>query len=1218
MQEKKKSGPVCCGQNLRKLRFYRGVSYVALCLGIGGGLGWLGLENMAQAAICFLPDCGDKILEFQGDANLSTQYCRNAGYTYYELGQCPPYYHQEVCPDNSHYLKCDAQKWCQDNGYQLEIDDCTVPMYADEQCLNGLHFYKQCKADYDKACHEEDADYVSECREGWILDSNELCSYSPLYGKCCNECEDYQYEEDEIPQGYQKGESCLACGDITKYKKELYDCAAEGFIRCDKGGQTGTEVCWRGDEKWYKECCAPCDDYPYLESQIPEGYVKGDSCDSCDGMKYKTKVGECAEGYEWKDESCKKSCDNTCSVGNILYSDHTCSSCKVSGKTPIGVVSYASGSTRLAINLVNMEMPWGGHGTDISGLTNYTSGSTAKNDFSGKSNTSIIVSALGDTSSYAAGYCYNFTTSGTSKGYWYLPAQGELYASIVTNYSAVNSGLSAAGGTSVSRYHWSSSEYSYATAWYVGAYGGVSTYFKADSSFYVRCVLGFEDMGNGTAKVCDKEYIYSCSVDSSTHITGGVGDSCAGTYKSCKCAVDYVWDNGECKPLCQVGDILYSDLTCSVTLDSSKVPIGIIGYKNNNERLAVSLDAKYGRWGWAQDYKGIRNYTSVREVLSDFNGRENTFAHYKISGTSYSAGVCYNYQTSGTLKNQWYLPAMGELNYFLINNREKINSGYAAAGKNEISSKYASSSELSYIHGWELSSGRPYDDIKGNYEGTTLGRSPRLMCTLPLDVDEAGKIKICSADYRYRCQGMGYANGSGDTCAGLYKSCECIDGYEWVDGMCTIPSLIGQILFNDLSISAEKEDGKIPIGVIGYVDGSKALAVSLKESQLSWSPDSNDVYGIGYGSSVVDEKNYFDGKPATLFWVDHYGANADGYAPGYCYNYVTAATSTGDWYLPASGELLATIWPNFSSINNGLTKIEATPLSETRYFASSPDNGYSVYAGINSGGSGSKQTVRSVRCVLPIEINENRKARICDRSYVSTCSGINELAGVGESCGGFYASCTCSPGYEWKNRECLKTCKEGCEVGSIVYSDFTCNACKLKDKTPIGVVGYEKDGKKVAVALSYYEYGQWSRNASSVDVQGITNYSDAQSALSDWNGKGNTSAWLNELSSVSDSGDAVIKCSKYSPNGDKSTTGEWYLPALGELEAIRVKNKAIIESAFVELDITPISGSFMSSTERIGSDGKVSSVWIIDYDGQISYSYKSSINSDNYICVLEF
>ena len=116
MQEKKKSGPVCCGQNLRKLRFYRGVSYVALCLGIGGGLGWLGLENMAQAAICFLPDCGDKILEFQGDANLSTQYCRDAGYTYYELGQCPPYYHQEVCPDNSHYLKCDAQKWCEDNG----------------------------------------------------------------------------------------------------------------------------------------------------------------------------------------------------------------------------------------------------------------------------------------------------------------------------------------------------------------------------------------------------------------------------------------------------------------------------------------------------------------------------------------------------------------------------------------------------------------------------------------------------------------------------------------------------------------------------------------------------------------------------------------------------------------------------------------------------------------------------------------------------------------------------------------------------------------------------------------------------------------------------------------------------------------------------------------------------------------------------------------------
>ena len=174
-----------------------------------------------------------------------------------------------------------------------------------------------------------------------------------------------------------------------------------------------------------------------------------------------------------------------------LASDYTCSSCNVSGKTPIGVISYASGSTRLAINLVETSLEWSSSYVDISGITDYTSNSAALNDFSGKSNTAAWVSYHGSsTSRYAPGYCYNYTTTGTSKGQWYLPAAGELYASIVTNYSAVNSGLSAAGGTQLSGYYWSSSEYSYLFAWRVYANGGVN-YGGKGNSFYVRCVLAF-------------------------------------------------------------------------------------------------------------------------------------------------------------------------------------------------------------------------------------------------------------------------------------------------------------------------------------------------------------------------------------------------------------------------------------------------------------------------------------------------------------------------------------------------------------------------------------------------------------------------------------------------------------------------------------------------------------------------------------------------------
>ena len=722
MQEKKKSGPVCCGQNLRKLRFYRGVSYVALCLGIGGGLGWLGLENMAQAAVCFLPDCGDKILEFQGDANLSTQYCRDAGYTYYELGQCPPYYHQEVCPDNSHYLKCDAQKWCEDNGYNTLPEECVVPQYADEQCLNGLNFYKQCKEDLARACDEENPDYVSECQEGWKLDDDELCSYSPLYGKCCNECEDYPYEEDEIPQGYQKGESCLACGDITKYKAELNDCASDGFIQCANGGKTGTEVCWRGDEKWYKECCAPCDDYPYLESQIPEGYVKGDSCDSCDGMKYKIKIGECAEGYEWKDENCKKSCDNTCSVGNILYSDHTCSSCKIEGKGLIGVVSYADGNKRLAIDLTSVRnYDWGAMWNDIPELNNLTSSDLALIDLNGKENTDKIVRHLGGTLTDPYKDCYANVSAGTSEGEWYLPAAGELYASIVTNKTSVVKGLNTLGLKPQDWYdirsghYWSSSEIDQSAMWAIDTTAGKVIAASKGYTSYVRCVLAFEDNGDGTAKVCGNDYIYSCSIGENNHVIGSIGDSCANMYKSCACASGYEWRYGKCVPCdstmsCCISDILNSDMTCTQNKVNNKTPIGVVAYINGDTRLAVNLVNKSFVWGGTgTDIPGLTNIISTSTAQNDFSGKSNTSTIVSTLGdtSDYAAGYCYNYTTTGTSKGDWYLPAMGELYALVVinGNITALNAGLVAAGGSKLLTRdsfdrYWSSSEFSSDGAW--------------------------------------------------------------------------------------------------------------------------------------------------------------------------------------------------------------------------------------------------------------------------------------------------------------------------------------------------------------------------------------------------------------------------------------------------------------------------------------------------------------------------------------
>ena len=94
-----------------------------------------------------------------------------------------------------------------------------------------------------------------------------------------------------------------------------------------------------------------------------------------------------------------------------------------------------------------------------------------------------------------AGYCYNYTTAGTSQGQWYLPAAGELYASIETNYSAVNNGIKAAGGTQLSSgyWYWSSSEYNSDYAWFVFANFSYVDWVNKDYTYvsYVRCVLAF-------------------------------------------------------------------------------------------------------------------------------------------------------------------------------------------------------------------------------------------------------------------------------------------------------------------------------------------------------------------------------------------------------------------------------------------------------------------------------------------------------------------------------------------------------------------------------------------------------------------------------------------------------------------------------------------------------------------------------------------------------
>lgn len=141
---------------------------------------------------------------------------------------------------------------------------------------------------------------------------------------------------------------------------------------------------------------------------------------------------------------------------------------------------------------------WGGYGTDISTLTNYTDATSAATDFDGVGNTSKIIKAIGDTNDgyrdgTAAGDCAAYTFPNGKTGY--LGAAGEWQVAR-QNKEDLNSALTLIGGTTMTEGgYWTSTEYSSTYAWYQwfdsGSY--LNDGNKAIDTYYVRAFLAIEE-----------------------------------------------------------------------------------------------------------------------------------------------------------------------------------------------------------------------------------------------------------------------------------------------------------------------------------------------------------------------------------------------------------------------------------------------------------------------------------------------------------------------------------------------------------------------------------------------------------------------------------------------------------------------------------------------------------------------------------------------------
>ena len=175
-----------------------------------------------------------------------------------------------------------------------------------------------------------------------------------------------------------------------------------------------------------------------------------------------------------------------CKIGDILFSDGTCASDVVSGKTPIAVVVYISSEgcgQAIASDLLNSVYSWG------SGLS--FPATNARDGYASCENSQKIMAA-GNLGNHSAVWgAHNYTTAGTKVGDWCLPARG-IFEAIVYNKEVIDTGFERASGVAFSDRNivaWSSTEKSDIYAWILTGYG-ISTAQK-NERFTVYPVIEF-------------------------------------------------------------------------------------------------------------------------------------------------------------------------------------------------------------------------------------------------------------------------------------------------------------------------------------------------------------------------------------------------------------------------------------------------------------------------------------------------------------------------------------------------------------------------------------------------------------------------------------------------------------------------------------------------------------------------------------------------------
>lgn len=235
------------------------------------------------------------------------------------------------------------------------------------------------------------------------------------------------------------------------------------------------------------------------------------------------------------------------------------------------------------------------------------------------------------------------------------------------------------------------------------------------------------------------------------------------------------------------------------------------------------------------------------------------------------------------------------------------------------------------------------------------------------------------------------------------------------------------------------------------------------------------------------------------------------------------------------------------------------------------------------------------------------ETKFCDKyEFKYDCKGSNYVSGMGQSCNGKYALCSCADGHEWKNGQCqeIKTTigqctgkAKNCKIGQILNSDGTCTTDKEASKTPLGVViyiggdncGYAMTANPIINNIRWSDYYQYvNLNTSRSD--------DWREIIKDYDACNNT----RKLIQAGDASKypAAWAAYEYAPPTAPETKGKWCLPAAGMLSSLFL-NLDVINNTISKLGGKKLTNDnehiWSSASNEYGDNG-----WVFCRDRNVS------------------